>query len=80
MHVSAANAYQNLIRFVELNLDALLTELIHAFRLPDEHCLDLFALRVHVYEISEDYVDFITLFSHIMNGLFLRLFALYHLS
>lgn len=48
MHKSAADAHLQLISFINFNIDAFFSELVHALRLTQEEDVHFFALRVLV--------------------------------
>ena len=50
MHVSATDTYLNLISLLNFNIDAFLTELVHALRFTEEQDVHFFALRKLVDE------------------------------
>ena len=64
-HIAAANAHLNLLSLVDLEVDALLPELVYALGLPEEHDLHLVAFRVRVDVVGQVLVDFVESMSDI---------------
>lgn len=65
MHVSAANSHLDLVGFVDLHVNPLMTELVNALRLTKEQDVHLLPLRVLVYEVRQGIVDFIVLLRYV---------------
>ena len=68
MHEAAANANLNLVTFLNFDVDAFLSKLVHALRLSQEQHLDTIALRILINVIRQMTINFIHLMAN-ANGL-----------
>jgi len=57
MHEPTSDSNEDLVSFLDLDINSLLAESVDAFRLPQEHYLHLVSLREGIYKLAQGDVD-----------------------
>lgn len=65
VHVTTANADENLVALLDLDVHSLGPKLVNALRLPQEHDLHLLLLWVRVDECGECLINLVAMFGHV---------------